>query len=88
MLAFSGCSRPILEGLRWEALMAVASNSQVAVSGWSLVVILSLSSCVLAQEPSPVIQGGWAATVGVTRVFRGTWRCQPSPDKPNMVQGS
>ena len=35
-----------------------------------------------------MIQGGWAATVGVTRVLRGTWRCQPTPDKPNTVQGS
>lgn len=68
--------------------MAVASNPRVAMSSWSLVVTLSLSSCALAQEASPVIRGGWAATVGLTRVLRGTWTGQASPDKPHMAQGS
>ena len=68
--------------------MAVASNPGVAMSTWSLVVTLFLSSCALAQEASPVIQGGWSVTVGFTRVLRGTWTGQASPDKPNLAQGS
>jgi hypothetical protein len=68
--------------------MAVGSNPGVAMRSWSLVVTLFPSSCALAQEASPVIHGGWAATEGFTRVFRGTWTGQASPDKPNMAQGS
>ena len=55
---------------------------------WSLTVALFLSSCALAQPPSPVFRGSWIATAGPTQVFRGRWSGQSLPDRPNAANGS
>ena len=54
----------------------------------SLIFGLILSSCALAQEPSPVLVGSWTATAGPNQIFRGTWSAQTSLHNPNAALGS
>jgi hypothetical protein len=54
----------------------------------SLAVTLLLSSCVLAQQPAPVLRGTWTATAGPKQMFRGAWSAQALPNRPNGVIGS
>ena len=54
---------------------------------WSFLANLRPDFRALAQEDSPVFQGGWTATSGAT-VFRGTWSAQTSPRSRNTARGS
>jgi len=68
----------------------LASVSEIGVLMKSLTLILALlvGSCALSQESSPVFTGSWTATVGPSRVLRGTWSGETSPKTPNAARGS
>jgi len=53
----------------------------------SLMLVL-LGSCALAQEPLPVLDGSWTASLGSGQIFRGTWSAQTSPQNLNAARGS
>jgi hypothetical protein len=53
----------------------------------SLILVL-LGSCVLAQEPLPVLGGSWTASLASGQIFRGTWSGQTSRQNRNAVRGS
>ena len=53
----------------------------------SLMLVL-LSSCALAQEPLPVLDGSWTASLGSGQIFQGTWSAQTSRQNLNAARGS
>jgi hypothetical protein len=54
----------------------------------TLLLVLLLANCALAQESPATLRGSWTATVGPTQVFRGTWTASVLARNPNSAHGS
>jgi hypothetical protein len=69
-------------------VLASARGLRVGMKTWSLIFGLILGSCVLAQEPLPVLVGSWTATAGPNQIYGGTWSAQTSLHDPNAARGA
>jgi len=67
--------------------LALPSSSWFEMKVLSLMLVL-LGSCALAQEPLPVLDGSWTASLGSGQIFRGTWSAQSSRQNLNAARGS
>lgn len=69
-------------------MLASAVGSGVLMKIWLLILALLVGSCSFSQESSSIFYGSWTATVGTTKILRGTWSAEASPKTPNAARGS
>ena len=67
--------------------VSIILPSECEMKALSLILV-SLISYALAQEPLPALDGSWTASTSSGQIFRGSWSGQTSQQNLNTARGS